>query len=339
MEAIGLEKLSTAYAGVKVVNIKEAVKNNPACRSLTEDKLGRTGGELDLLVGSDLAHLHPKAVTEVGSLSLLKSKFSTGWTMMGHHKDHLILIGKSKGVKANVCAVKRIKVADIFDDELTSNMAGTKDLQFLDAVSTESIGVSLPPKCSSCKAKTDNCTECKMKTEMMTYLETLQDQQIQEKIEKIPGKNQYIASYPYTKEIFNLLPNKEIAKKRAENLEANLQKKPEDLKLLNESLSDSFDRGVFRFLTKEEILSWSGQLHYISMNRVYKDSESTPVRLVFDSGQPNKNGRSLNGCMGKGRNPLKHFGSIVLNFRAAEQVACGDIRKMFNQIDWWKGAF
>ena len=69
------------------------------------------------------------------------------------------------------------------------------------------------------------------------------------------------------------------------------------------------------------------------MNRVYKDSESTPVRLVFDSGQPDKNGRSLNGCMGKGRNPLKHFGSIVLNFRAAEQVACGDIRKMFNQIE------
>ena len=30
LEAIGLEKLSTAYAGVKVVNIKEAVKNNPA---------------------------------------------------------------------------------------------------------------------------------------------------------------------------------------------------------------------------------------------------------------------------------------------------------------------
>ena len=68
------------------------------------------------------------------------------------------------------------------------------------------------------------------------------------------------------------------------------------------------------------------------MNRVYKESESTPVRLVFDSGQPDKNGRSLNGCMGKGKNPLNHFGSVVMNFRAAEQVACGDIKKMFNQI-------
>ena len=36
--------------------------------------------------------------------------------------------------------------------------------------------------------------------------------------------------------------------------------------------------------------------------------------------------------MGKGKNPLNHFGSVVLNFRAAEQVACGDIKKMFNQV-------
>ena len=36
--------------------------------------------------------------------------------------------------------------------------------------------------------------------------------------------------------------------------------------------------------------------------------------------------------MGKGKNPLNHFGSVVMNFRAAEQVACGDMQKMFNQI-------
>merc|ERR1711888_26676 len=36
--------------------------------------------------------------------------------------------------------------------------------------------------------------------------------------------------------------------------------------------------------------------------------------------------------MGKGKNPLNHFGSVVMNFRAAEQVACGYIKKMFNHI-------
>ena len=253
---------------------------------------------------------------------------------MGHHEDLIEITGdnKNKGVRVNVCAVERIHVKNIFENEIMTNLSGTKDLQFLDAVSTESIGINVPPKCASCKSKTENCKECKMMNEMTTYLEHLQDEQIKENIEYLPKEERFIASYPYTNEIFNLLPNKEMVKKRAISFENNLKKNPKDIELLNQSLLDSFDRGVFRYLADKEIQEWSGQVHYIPMNRVYKESESTPVRLVFDSGQPDKNGRSLNGCMGKGKNPLNHFGSVVMNFRAAEQVACGDIKKMFNQI-------
>ena len=314
------------------IDIRKIIQNLPSCRSVTDEKLGRGGGELDLLIGSDLAQLHPKAVVDIDQLTLMKSKFGTGWTLMGHHNDLVKLSTKEKGVRVNVCAVERIKIADLLDHEITSNMAGTKDLQFIDAVSTESIGVNVPPKCSSCQIKTDNCKECKLKTEMMTYLEYLQDKQISDSIEYLPEEKKYIASYPYTKEILNLLPNEEIAMKRAKSLEANLLKKPADIDLLNESLFDSFERGVFRYLTEKELEMWIELYHYIAMNRIYKDSDSTPVRLVFDCGQPDKNGRSLNGCMGKGKNPLNHFGSVVLNFREEEQVACGDIKKMFNQI-------
>ena len=86
-------------------------------------------------------------------------------------------------------------------------------------------------------------------------------------------------------------------------------------------------------MTPKEIEDWSGLVHYVPVNKVYKDSELTPVRLVFDSSQPDSNGRSLNSCMGKGSNPLNHFGTVVINFRAAEKVASGDISKMFNCID------
>ena len=37
--------------------------------------------------------------------------------------------------------------------------------------------------------------------------------------------------------------------------------------------------------------------------------------------------------MGKGRNPLNYFGGVLLNWRAAENVACGDISKMFNRCE------
>ena len=332
IEAIGLDKLSSTYSGLTVSNIRNRVAGLLICNSVTDEKLFREEGELDLLIGTDLAHLHPMSVANIDQLVLMRSMFSTGWTIMGHHKELIKLESKHVGVRVNVCAVEKIKVVEIFDEPISTNIAGTRDLQLLDAVSTESIGVNVAPKCTSCKLKTENCKECKMKTETMTYLEYLQDKQIHENIEFLPEENRYIASYPYTKEIFNLLPNDNIALKRAKNLEETLMKRPVDMELLNETLADSFKRGVFRFLSDQEIEEWEGLLHYIAMNRVYKDSDSTPVRMVFDSGQPDKNGRSLNGCMGKGKNPLNHFGSVVLNFRAAEQVACGDIKKMFNQV-------
>ena len=69
---------------------------------------------------------------------------------------------------------------------------------------------------------------------------------------------------------------------------------------MNDVLFDSFSRRVSQFLSQKEIDEYTGQIHYVPYNRVYKDSDSTPIRLVFDSGQPDKNGLSLNGTMGKG---------------------------------------
>merc|ERR1711942_217531 len=113
----------------------------------------------------------------------MRSSFGTGWTLMGHHEDLIEIEGDNKGVRVNVCAVERIQIKKLFENETMTNLSGTKDLQFLDAVSTESIGINVPPKCASCKSKTENCKECKMMNEMTTYLEHLQDEQIKDNIE------------------------------------------------------------------------------------------------------------------------------------------------------------
>ena len=188
------------------------------------------------------------------------------------------------------------------------------------------------PKCKSCKVRSDSCKECQVINKTTSFLEYLQDQQIEDSIEKVRGAPGYIASYPYNKEIDLLLPNKEISLKRAEAMEQTLMKKPNDMEKFNEVIMEGFANGTYKWLSEEEINNWSGLFHYIPVNVVYKESESTPIRPTFDSSQPDRNGRSLNTCMGKGRNPIKHFGTVILNFRAAEQVASGDIRRMFNQI-------
>ena len=118
---------------------------------------------------------------------------------------------------------------------------------------------------------------------------------------------------------------------RNNQLEQTFMKNQTDFQSANKILKESFNHGVFSFLEKEEIESYSGPVHYVPMNRVYKESESTPCCLTFDSSQPDKNRRSLNSFMRKWKKPLNYFGGVVLNWRAAEQVACGDISKMYNQ--------
>ena len=338
IEAVGLDKISSSFPGVKVFKVKAAIKRLLSnsefsmYKSLTDKKLSRTDGQLDLLVGTDLSSLHPKGVFDVGKVTLMKSIFCTGWTLMGYDKKYVKFTGDVVGTKANFCSVESIEPWKFVDGFIGSNAANTKDVAFLDALSTESIGINVPPKCAKCKAVTEHCNECQLASQSTSYLEWLEDKQITDSIEYLNDEKKYIASYPYTSELNNLLPNKEVALRRAISLENTLKKKPEDLKAMNDVLFDSFSRGVFRFLSQKEIDEYTGQIHYVPYNRVYKDSDSTPIRLVFDSGQPDKNGLSLNGTMGKGKNPLNHFGSVVLNFRCCEKVACGDISKMFNQI-------
>ena len=329
IQAIGIDSLSSKFPGFKIRNIKKKIiQPYQECRDLSEAKLCRPSVDVDMILGTDLASLMPIQCARIKDLIIMKSRFGNGYTCMGHNKHHVVFTDKQSGVRANVCGAENIT----FLSETACNHVGTKDVQFLECVSTESVGVTQKPKCRSCKVMTDSCKECKMISQNVTYLEYLQDIQIEESIEKIDGAPGYVVSFPYNKEIDELLPNFEVSLKRSENIENTLKKKPEDMSKLNDVIKEGFQNGTFKWLTQKEIDTWDGLYHYVPMNVVYKESESTPIRCIFDCGQPDANGRSLNSCMGKGSNPLNNFNVVILNFRGAQKVACGDIKKMFNQI-------
>ena len=75
LEAIGLDQLSSTFPGIKVRNIKSYLKDNDAFETLSNKKLERTAGEVDLMIGSDLASLHPKHIQNIGQLSIMKSLY------------------------------------------------------------------------------------------------------------------------------------------------------------------------------------------------------------------------------------------------------------------------
>ena len=335
IQAIGIKHLSSYYAGFTVSKITPQLKKYKICNSVTDLKLSRDSGQVDLLLGSDLASLHPVKVATVGQLVIMKSVWGTGWTVMGHSDRHIKFTDATVGTQTNFCGVENVRPGFLSpaDPVTASQAAATKDLKYLDQISTESIGISVKPKCSSCKVRTDNCKECAMITKTTTYLEYLQDLQIEENIEKIPYRPGYISSYPYNSELQFLLPNDNIAMKRAICVENDMKKRPDDLAQINDVIKKSFENNFFTWLSEDVMEQYEGPVCYIPFNVVYKDSETTPARFCFDSGQVDKNGRSLNSCMGKGSNPINHFGSVIINFRGAEQVAAGDISKMFNRIE------
>ena len=205
LEAIGIPELSTSYPGFKVMNIKNRVPDG----QFIEPKLEREGGKIDLLIGTDVASIHPNRIAKIGELVILQSLFGSGYTVMGHNANYVKFKDNFQGTRANVCAVEILE-----EEETNVNAVGTKDQQFLECISTESLGVNSQPKCKSCKIRTESCKECKMITRNMSYLEHLQDQQIENLIEKIPDN----------KEINLLLPNKEICLKRIEIIEEKMKK-------------------------------------------------------------------------------------------------------------------
>ena len=94
-----------------------------------------------------------------------------------------------------------------------------------------------------------------------------------------------------------------------------------------------FKRGVARKLTHDESQNYVGPVDYIAHHAVVKpESESTPVRIVFDSSHKYR-GHSLNDYWAKGPdNYMNNMLSVLLKFRENRVGFVGDLKKMYNSI-------
>ena len=108
VELIGIKKLSTNFSGFKVVNARGKLSRFKHCPDLSPEKLNRTSGFVDILLGNDLCGLHPDKVANIDNLVILKSKFGNGYTLKGHNSYHIKFAKKSNGVKVNVCGVENL---------------------------------------------------------------------------------------------------------------------------------------------------------------------------------------------------------------------------------------
>lgn len=140
----------------------------------------------------------------------------------------------------------------------------------------------------------------------------------------------YSVAMPWVEGKAPIIPNnKAVALKRLESATTKLMK-TEDFEKYDEIFSAWLSEGIIEEVSESEI---SAASHYLPHRPVFKpESETTPVRPVFDASCKVGRAPSLNDCMEKGPNLIELISSILLRFREKKIGLVSDIRKAFQMI-------
>lgn len=101
------------------------------------------------------------------------------------------------------------------------------------------------------------------------------------------------------------------------------------LKLYNSIIQDQLIRNFIEKVPFNELKKPS---HYIPHFAVFKDSTTTPIRIVYDCSCKTPTGVSLNDCLEIGPPLQNDMLAILLRFRIQTIGLTADIEKAFHQI-------
>ena len=182
--------------------------------------------------------------------------------------------------------------------------------------STESMGVSVKP--------------CFCEPQRLSPIERKEAKVIEDSCEKLNG--QWIISYPWKRDPYELPDNREQAEKKLEATERRLLKNQEHATAYDKEIVDMNKLGFSRKLSEEELNQYNGLVHYVSHHEVLRpESKSTPLRIVLNSSAVYQ-GHKLNDYCMKGPDLLNDLFGVLLRFRESRTAVLGDISKMYHRI-------
>ena len=192
----------------------------------------------------------------------------------------------------------------------------------------EDLGTACVPRCGGCR-----CGKCPLPGHDFSFKEEQELALIQSKLRYLKDKCCWITGYPWIIDPGSLPDNYPAAYSTLCRTERTLAKDPEWRATYQRQIDDHRDRGVARLLSAEEVRRWQGPYLYLShMALEQPKSESTPVRIVFNSSQKYK-GLSLNDCLAKGPDCYNNnLLGMLIRFRENPTVLIGDIKKMYNSV-------
>ena len=169
--------------------------------------------------------------------------------------------------------------------------------------------------------------------EMPKHTQVEEDRKTQEIFESTarfdPEKQQYVVRIPFNKQIEKLESNYGKVKKMQSFQEAKLEKTPILKAKVQEILQQQLEAGIIEMVDENQK---GGQTHYIPWHFVTRESETTPIRIVYNLSNKDRNGLSLNSCQTAGPNLLPDILGLLLRFRSGKIGYTLDIQKMFHQV-------
>ena len=282
--------------------------------------LARDGRPVDILLGTDQFSLHPKQEIDCSGENLSIMSGELGVCLVGTH-SRMTESTQSSQIDRPSTLHLQTHLVSVRKDHPAFHQAEN-------FIAGEELGTECHPKCGGCK-----CGKCPLPGHDLSFKEEQERHMIRSGLKYDEQNKFWITSYPWLKDPGTLPDNYSAALKTLHSTEKSLRKDPQWANTYAAQIADMKERGVVRKLEDAEMKNWTQPRYYIShLAVVNPKSQSTPVRMVFNSAQMYR-GVSLNSYLAKGPDSYRNtLLGILLRWREEAIPIVGDIRKMFHQV-------
>ena len=138
--------------------------------------------------------------------------------------------------------------------------------------------------------------------------------------------DKYIAGLPWKIDHPPLPTNFDVCERKTRAMVRRLP--PELLAVYNRIITDQLSHDFIELVEEDDVTIG----HYIPHHAVHKDSETTPIRIVYDCSCKQGEDPSLNDCLEKGPILMNNLVEILIRFRLYPIAFTSDIEKAFLNV-------
>ena len=329
IRAFGLEKISGSLSIVDISAVKSEFSVHVQANW---NKLERPHScEIDLLIGSEVANLHPVTYETRGRMVVKSSIFGSGYVLNGAHED----IKCSQTDFDQNIQIIRSGCYSSNKVSFTQNL-GFNSVEEYTQLKTEKefllgedLGCEPPRRCLKCKG----CKDCRFRSTHMSPKEALELEIMENGMQFDETIKKWRVKYPFLKDP-NVLSNNFS---RVLKMQEKTERKIAQAGLVdscNEVFENMVKLGALSEIGHAELHTWKGPTHYLPIQVViHPHSVTTPYRLVTNSSLADpETGLSLNSILAKGPMALNDTWDITIRFRHGEYGLSADISKAYYQM-------